>query len=90
MVTQTVPETLAAPAAPQQIAECVHHWLVRPPSGESSWGECRKCGRRKRFLNHFEGRDRGNNSDIFANGSTAWKPDRRSGYRDPDATPLAI
>ena len=89
MVTQTIPQT-AAPEAPAIAASCMHHWLVRPPNGETSWGECRKCGRRKRFLNHFEGRDRGNNSDIFANGSTSWKPDRRATYRDADTTPLAV
>ena len=75
MVTQTVGRTGTS------IASCVHHWIVRPPNGETSWGECQKCGRRKRFLNSFEGRDRANNSDIFASGSSSWKPDRRATYR---------
>ncbi|MCY3918910.1 MAG: hypothetical protein OXG38_03755 [Chloroflexi bacterium] len=56
--------------------------MVRPPDGENSWGQCRKCGRRKRFSNRFDGRDRANNSDIFANGSISWKPDHRAGYAD--------
>jgi len=87
MVTQTITDmtTLAeaAPAKERAKAACVHHWVVRPPQGETSWGECRKCNRRRRFINHFEGRDRGNNSDIFASGSNSWKPDRRATYRDP-------
>ncbi len=55
---------------------CVHHWTVQPPGGETSWGTCKKCGRRRRFSNRFDGRDRSNNSDIFVD-SGAWRPDRR-------------
>ena len=87
MVTQTAPETRRTKTA---AASCVHHWLVRPPQGETSWGECRKCGRRKRVSNRFDGRDRANNSDIFAGGSTAWKPDRRASYRSSESMPLAV
>ena len=82
MVTQTAPASPAREASPQKDARCVHHWMVRPPDGENSWGQCRKCGRRKRFSNRFDGRDRANNSDIFANGSIGWKPDHRAGYAD--------
>ena len=62
---------------------CKHHWEVRPPAGATSWGECRKCGRRKRFSNRFDGRDRANNSDLFVDTATAWRPDRRTTYYDP-------
>ena len=80
MVTQTAPQSPAREAASSADAPCIHHWLVRPPDGENSWGQCRKCGRRKRFSNRFDGRDRANNSDIFANGSIHWKPDHRAAY----------
>lgn len=59
---------------------CVHHWVVRSPEGSTSWGSCRKCGKRKRFINSFDGYDRSNNSDIFADGARSWKPDRRATY----------
>ena len=85
MVTQTAPETRTKSRGQTATARCVPHWLVRPPQGETSWGECRKCGRRKRFSNRFDGRDRANNSDIFSGGSNGWKPDRRAGYHDPAA-----
>ncbi|MEE9277892.1 MAG: hypothetical protein V3V06_05735 [Dehalococcoidia bacterium] len=62
---------------------CVHHWVVRPPEGPTSWGSCRKCGKRKRFLNRFDGRDRNNNSDLFVDGTRTWKPDRRATYYEP-------
>lgn len=85
MVTQTVPDIRTKSPGKTTSTRCVHHWLVRPPQGENSWGECRKCGRRKRFSNRFDGRDRANNSDIFAGGTTSWKPDRRASYHDPAA-----
>ena len=53
---------------------CVHHWVIRSPQGAASWGACRKCGKRRRFSNHFDGYDRNNNSDIFADTSSGWKP----------------
>jgi len=53
---------------------CVHHWLVRPPDGATSWADCRKCGKRKRFNNSFEGYDRANNSDIFVDNPVGWRP----------------
>ena len=64
---------------------CTHFWNVSSPQGELSWGECSKCGKRKRFSNRFEGRDRSNNSDIFSgeNRAAAFRPDRRHSYEDP-------
>ena len=80
MSSATVTESM-----PATTAVCVHHWLVRSPQGATSWGECRKCGLRRRFSNHFDGRDRANNSDLFGEGSHTWKPDRRSTYHGPSA-----
>ena len=69
--------------------KCTHFWRVMPPQGELSWGECSKCGRRKRFSNRFEGRDRSNNSDIFTDSpSASFRPDRRHTYFDPAARDL--
>ena len=66
--------------------KCTHHWMVHAPQGVNSWGTCRKCSKRKRFSNQFEGRDRTNNSDIFVESSTRFKPDRRSTYYDPSVS----
>ncbi len=77
MVTKTAPRVAAQ--------KCVHHWIVHTPQGTTSWGTCRKCDRRKRFSNHFDGRDRTNNSDLFVETSSGFKPDRRSTYYDSSA-----
>jgi len=71
------------PATRTRIDRCTHHWKVSPPQGELSWGQCAKCGKRKRFSNRFEGRDRSNNSDLFTEGRVGlFKPDRRHTYYD--------
>ena len=31
--------------------ECAHHWLIEPPSGETSRGTCLKCGAVQDFRN---------------------------------------
>ncbi|HJN92057.1 MAG TPA: hypothetical protein QGF05_04935 [Dehalococcoidia bacterium] len=78
---------LADVAAPARKAAktCAHFWQVSPPQGELSWGSCKKCGKRKRFSNRFDGRDRTNNSDIFSSPgakASGFKPDRSSTYYD--------
>ncbi len=65
--------------------KCIHHWVVRPPEGATSWANCRKCGRRRRFNNTFEGRDRANNSDIFVENTTTWRPNWRTESIEPRA-----
>ena len=83
MVTKEMSQTAT------KAARCVHHWVVRPPDGSTSWGQCRKCDRRKRFSNRYEGSERTNNSDIFVDSGAAvpaagsWKPDRRATYYEP-------
>ena len=67
-----------ATAVKAQTKHCVHHWLVRPPEGTTSWARCRKCGKRKRFSNSFQGQDRTNNSDIFVDNPVSWRPNWRS------------
>mgnify|MGYP001283817561 CR=1 FL=1 len=64
---------------------CAHFWQVSAPQGELSWGSCKKCGKRKRFSNRFDGRDRTNNSDIFSSHGAktgSFKPDHSSTYLD--------
>ena len=63
---------------------CVHHWLVSSPNGETSWGECRKCGRRKRFLNRFDGNERPNNSDLFVE-AIGWRRGQPPAAQTSDA-----
>ena len=66
-----------------RIKKCIHHWIVRPPDGATSWGECQKCGRRKRFSNRLEGGDRTNNSDIFTTPGSAWRSTDGPRYYEP-------
>ena len=35
----------------QQENQCRHHWIIEPPHGATSWGECKNCGARKEFPN---------------------------------------
>ena len=30
---------------------CIHHWIIATPSGDTSMGKCRKCNSRKEFSN---------------------------------------
>ena len=32
---------------------CVHHWMLSPPTGKFSSGECLKCGEKKEASDHF-------------------------------------
>ena len=32
-------------------ASCKHHWLIEPPTGPASRGECRHCGAERIFMN---------------------------------------
>ena len=81
-----MPETATPGAKRRRTMNCTHHWIVGSPQGEFSWGECRNCGRRKRFSNRFDGRDRTNNSDIFVGSPYAWKATRRplADLNEPD------
>jgi hypothetical protein len=38
-------------ATPQRAAVCRHHWLIDPPSGPTSHGQCRLCGAEREFSN---------------------------------------
>lgn len=35
----------------QQEPECRHHWIIEPPQGSTSWGQCKLCDARKEFAN---------------------------------------
>ena len=35
----------------QQENQCRHHWIIDPPHGATSWGQCKLCGARKEFPN---------------------------------------
>ena len=54
MVTKTATplrEAKAQHPAPKRI--CHHYWLIDPPDGRTSRGECLVCGERKRFPNYL-------------------------------------
>ncbi|MDD5093915.1 MAG: hypothetical protein PHV74_05985 [Dehalococcoidia bacterium] len=31
--------------------QCIHHWVIDPPSGPTSKGLCKRCGEEKDFPN---------------------------------------
>lgn len=33
---------------------CNHHWIIEPPSGPTSPGQCKNCGEQRLFLNSNE------------------------------------
>ena len=35
----------------QEEVGCRHHWIIEPPHGATSWGQCKICGARKEFPN---------------------------------------
>ncbi len=37
------------------LGPCQHHWVLEPPAGPVSKGECRSCGEERDFLNYLEG-----------------------------------
>jgi hypothetical protein len=37
-----------------QETECKHHWIIEPPSGETSMGRCKLCGAARGFRNYIE------------------------------------
>lgn len=32
---------------------CPHYWIIESPSGSTSVGECRNCGKKRDFPNYF-------------------------------------
>lgn len=34
--------------------ECVHYWIIEPPDGPVSKGQCKYCGIVTEFFNRFE------------------------------------
>ena len=30
---------------------CKHHWLIEPPTGPASHGQCKRCGAERVFVN---------------------------------------
>jgi hypothetical protein len=33
--------------------DCVHHWIIDTPDGESSYGKCKRCGKVAVFSNVY-------------------------------------
>ncbi len=33
--------------------ECIHHWIIEPPSGPKSLGRCKHCGEHQEFINSW-------------------------------------
>ena len=38
----------------ENVANCVHHWIIDSPIGDTSAGVCRHCGARRFFYNSYE------------------------------------
>jgi hypothetical protein len=36
------------------LGNCVHHWVFETPSGPTSKGVCKKCGKKQIAENHME------------------------------------
>jgi len=34
-------------------AQCIHHWLIEPPTSPVSKGVCKKCGEEREFHNDY-------------------------------------
>ncbi len=32
---------------------CIHHWIIEPPEGHVSYGQCKRCGTVAEFYNTF-------------------------------------
>ncbi len=59
-------EELLALEAIQERSSCLHHWVIDPPAGPVSKGECRSCGKERDFPNYTEGRFNIRRSDVPA------------------------
>lgn len=49
---QNAPVLANSQVAPS--TECIHHWLIAPPNGQTSTGKCKNCGRQQEFCNSVE------------------------------------
>jgi hypothetical protein len=38
-------------AAPTEVADCRHHWIIEAPRGALSTGRCKLCGQERQFRN---------------------------------------
>ena len=34
--------------------ECAHHWMIDTPNGETSEAHCKRCGKKRDFLNYSQ------------------------------------
>ena len=37
--------------------ECIHHWIIEPPSSTMSYGKCKRCGKVSEFNNSHNRND---------------------------------
>ncbi len=52
--SETDQTEVLSPEATQEQSGCVHHWVLAPPDGPISKGECRRCGKERDFENYIE------------------------------------
>ena len=51
LLIQNKPSCTAEPVKGSLTAQCIHHWVIEPPTGPVSKGVCKKCGEEKEFDN---------------------------------------
>ncbi len=52
LLTQVAPSN-ASLTKGSPTAQCIHHWLIEPPTGPVSKGVCKKCGEDWWFHNDY-------------------------------------
>lgn len=53
MTTKLMEKPIPVVDKEQAQVTCIHHWLIEPPEGPVSKGECLKCGDKQEFGNYF-------------------------------------
>jgi len=53
LLTQVAPSSNASLTKDSPTVQCIHHWLIEPPTGPVSKGVCKKCGEDGWFHNDY-------------------------------------
>ena len=67
-----------------RVGACNHHWIIDPPNGPTSSGNCKMCGRKRKFPNSSE-------DSIWdgGEGRSRWNDMRIARRRRPGDEPVA-